>query len=56
MTLLATPTIIGIIASVTLVAVTLAVCLYLYSLKNKDSSEESQEPSSEGSSSETPEE
>lgn len=39
MALLDTPTIIGIIVGVALFAVTVAVCIYLYSLKNKSSSE-----------------
>lgn len=43
MTLLSTSSIIGIIVSIALVAMTIAICLYLYSLKSKedDSSEDS---------------
>lgn len=44
MSLLATSSVIGIIVSIALVAVTIAVCLYLYSLKSRkpgDSEEES---------------
>lgn len=40
MTLLDTPSIIGIIVSIALIATTIAVCLYLYSLRNKASNEE----------------
>ena len=40
MTLLATTTIVGIIVTIAIMAVTVSVCLYLYSLKNKDSAEE----------------
>ncbi|MBQ7244373.1 MAG: hypothetical protein IJS52_09280 [Bacilli bacterium] len=36
MTLLSTSSIIGIIVSIALVAMTIAVCLYLYSLKSKE--------------------
>lgn len=37
MTLLSTGSVIGIIVSIALVAMTIAVCIYLYSLKTKES-------------------
>ena len=44
MVLFSTGNIIAIIVSIALVAVTLAVCLYLYSLKTKSSSIEEEAP------------
>ena len=49
MTLLDTPSIIGIIVVIALVATTIAVCLYLYAQKNKPSEElDSAEEENEG--------
>ena len=50
MILLATTSIIGIIVGIALLATTIAVCLYLYSQRNKDdgnAEKEAEEPSDE---------